>query len=167
MELRRGKAASVPILTFWAAGVIGWLLRRTLWRRSGAAPQSEGHPRDQLAEARRSHCRDQSSVIQALCWRQSTTRQPSPAQYGSRGANWRSRHGQSVHLGTMVNHRLRPPVRAVNGWRYFHASRAVPSGEHISQNMSKALQHRQVPRPDNLLTASGLDRQRRGICVAS
>jgi len=42
-----------PILTFWGAGVIGWLLRRMLWRRSGVAPQSGGHRRDDLAEARR------------------------------------------------------------------------------------------------------------------
>ena len=31
-----------PILTFWAAGVIGWFLRS-----SEVAPQSGGHPRDQ------------------------------------------------------------------------------------------------------------------------
>ena len=43
-----------PILIFWAAGVIGWFLRRTLWRHSGVAPQPGGHPRDELAEARRS-----------------------------------------------------------------------------------------------------------------
>jgi hypothetical protein len=43
-----------PILTFWTAGVIGWFLRRTLWQRSEAAPQSGRHPRDELAEARRS-----------------------------------------------------------------------------------------------------------------
>ena len=49
-----------PILTLWAAGVIGWFLRRTLWRHSGVAPQSGGHPRvgghpsNELAEARRS-----------------------------------------------------------------------------------------------------------------
>ena len=43
-----------PVLTLWAAGVIGWVLRRTLWRRSGVGPQSGGHPRDELAEARRS-----------------------------------------------------------------------------------------------------------------
>ena len=36
-----------PILTFWAAGVIGWFLRLTLWRSSEVAPQSGGHPRDQ------------------------------------------------------------------------------------------------------------------------
>ena len=39
-----------PILTLWAAGVIGWFVRRTLWARSGVAPQSGGHPRDELAE---------------------------------------------------------------------------------------------------------------------
>jgi hypothetical protein len=43
-----------PILTLWAAGVIGWFLRRTLWRRSEVAPQSGGHPRDERAEVRRS-----------------------------------------------------------------------------------------------------------------
>jgi hypothetical protein len=44
-----------PVLTLWAAGVIGWVLRRTLWRRSGVGPQSGGHPLDdELAEARRS-----------------------------------------------------------------------------------------------------------------
>jgi hypothetical protein len=42
------------ILTLWAAGAIGWVLRRPLWRRSGGAPQPGGHPRDELAEARRS-----------------------------------------------------------------------------------------------------------------
>jgi len=31
-----------PILTLWAAGVIGWFLRRTLWRRLGVAPQPGG-----------------------------------------------------------------------------------------------------------------------------
>ena len=43
-----------PILTFWAAGLIGWFRRRTLWRRSQVASQPVGHPRDKLAEARRS-----------------------------------------------------------------------------------------------------------------
>ncbi len=36
--------ALCPILTFWGAGVIGWFLRCTLWRRSGVAPQSGGEP---------------------------------------------------------------------------------------------------------------------------
>jgi hypothetical protein len=29
-----------PMLTFWAAGVIGWFLRRTLWRRLEVEPLS-------------------------------------------------------------------------------------------------------------------------------
>ena len=43
-----------PILTIWAAGVIAWVRRSTLLQRSEAAPQSRGHPRDELAEAQRS-----------------------------------------------------------------------------------------------------------------
>jgi hypothetical protein len=30
----KGVVALSPMLTFWAAEVIGWILRRTLWRRS-------------------------------------------------------------------------------------------------------------------------------------
>jgi hypothetical protein len=29
-----------PSLIFWAAGVIGWLLRRTLWHQPETAPRS-------------------------------------------------------------------------------------------------------------------------------
>jgi len=49
----KAAVAFSPILTFWAAGVIGWFLRRTLWRRPEVAPQSGGLVRDELAEARR------------------------------------------------------------------------------------------------------------------
>jgi hypothetical protein len=140
--------ALCPILIFWAAGVIGWFLRRTLWRRSEEAPRSGGLERNELAEARRSSHRPlprSSSVIQAVGWRQSATRQQSPAQYGPGGATRRSRHGQSVHLGTMVNHRLlriaQPPVCAVHGWRYWQvpvfASGDAPSGERISRSQCK------------------------------
>ena len=31
-----------PVLTFWAAGVIGWVRPRTLWRRAEVAPQPGG-----------------------------------------------------------------------------------------------------------------------------
>jgi hypothetical protein len=51
---REGSRCAYPILTFWTAEVMGWFLRRTLWQCSEAAPQSGGHPRDELAEARRS-----------------------------------------------------------------------------------------------------------------
>jgi len=33
-----------PILVFGTADLIGWFLRRTLWRRSEVAPQAEGEP---------------------------------------------------------------------------------------------------------------------------
>jgi hypothetical protein len=52
--LAKAAVALSPMLSLWAAGVIGWVLRRTLWRRSGVGPQSGDHPRDELAEARRS-----------------------------------------------------------------------------------------------------------------
>jgi hypothetical protein len=48
----KATVALSPMLTFWAADVIGWFLRRPLWRRSGVAPRSGGRPRDELAEAR-------------------------------------------------------------------------------------------------------------------
>ena len=50
----KAAVALSPILTFWAAAVIGWFLRRTLWRRSEVGLQSAGRQRDELAEARRS-----------------------------------------------------------------------------------------------------------------
>jgi hypothetical protein len=59
-----------PILILWAAGVIGWFLRRPLWRRSGVGPQSGGHPLDELVEARRSsrplqNCTEPAPVLNA------------------------------------------------------------------------------------------------------
>jgi hypothetical protein len=36
--------ALTPMLTFWIAGLIGWFLRHTLWRRSGVEPQSGREP---------------------------------------------------------------------------------------------------------------------------
>ena len=37
----KAAVALVPIVTFGAADVIGWFLRRTLWRRKTMAPRSE------------------------------------------------------------------------------------------------------------------------------
>jgi hypothetical protein len=36
--------ALTPMLIFWIAGVIGWFLRHTLWRRPEVNPQSEREP---------------------------------------------------------------------------------------------------------------------------
>jgi hypothetical protein len=56
----KATVALSPALTFWAAGVIGWFLRLTLWR----PPQSGGRPRDELAQARRSS-RSPTAAIKA------------------------------------------------------------------------------------------------------
>jgi hypothetical protein len=50
----KATVALSPIIAFWTAGLIGWVRRRTLWRRSEVAPRSGVHPRDELSAARRS-----------------------------------------------------------------------------------------------------------------
>src|SRR5260370_3867553 len=46
-----------PILTFWAAGVIGWFLRRTLWARLEVPPPSApSRPATNRPALRLRHC---------------------------------------------------------------------------------------------------------------
>jgi hypothetical protein len=155
-----------PMLVYWLARMIGRALRRKapfggarrqrLSREGTRATNSRKLGDRHAGPLPRSKLGDPSPVLASV-----TTGQPSAAQYDTRGATRRSRHGQSVHLGTMVNHRLRriaqPPVRAVNGWRYWpvHASQAVPSGEHISQIMRRRCSTASVGRPGRLADRLG------------
>jgi len=36
--------ALTPMLTLWIVDIIGWFLRRTLWRRPDVVPQPEREP---------------------------------------------------------------------------------------------------------------------------